>query len=156
MRYGKSVRGSVPHPLLEAVMVKPLWFGALVVAVVPAAGGCGANTTGTADADRPYKLNASPDMPNAFELNSDDEGPFGAIRAATAGTSISVTVSPQKRTFRFGDLTIAESCQISIHKDGTLLANREEIQAEHKGGGRWMSRKANLDGQDLIAFYRTP
>jgi hypothetical protein len=50
-------------------------------------------------------------------------------------------------------LTLAEPCVLTVAKDKTVVAEKENITAKDSKGNVWTSRKVVLDGKELIAFF---
>ena len=76
----------------------------------------------------------------------------GSPFAGSAGLKTTLKITPSKKQIEYAGLVFADSCQLEIYQDGTLLIDKEGIVVKDKAAKAWVSRKLTLDEKEVIAL----
>lgn len=112
----------------------------LILPIVPLAG-CGRDAQGPTSA-------AGPEARYQWREHRRE----GIVLAPGSQLSVDAEGSTDKKVTVAG-LMFTTNCGVEFGKDGTLLVDKEGVVATDPSGREWVSRKADLDGKDVIAFF---
>ena len=85
-------------------------------------------------------------------LNSTNRSGF--ILDSPGSRNMTLNAGKGERKIEYAGLTFTQKVTVSILKDGTLVATKEGVIGVDAKGGTWVSRKAQLDGEQVIAFFQ--